>query len=441
MAPLQPGKSPSPPSPDQDVREAIRAVFRSFSKGWQFDFLFGADSRADIDIGLLTGPSQLNSALTGRAKAIREHFSPADGSVRELFIRKNMLCIPAFSVGNISAGIAIEELAETNDFAADVTDKYEFQRYIRDNNQKKIIFISDVSVSSGTTAVRYVKHMSSTESVRVLSVFDSVGFRKAIYDSSRGNLAENLEGALLHMSIVPQSRSCPVCEMPVLANCNCKLESMLPAHPLDFKAERKRMLQFAGHFVGYGSLDVYKAGRKFAGIPMATSLSVFGKSNAGALNRLHQWAMYSRISKLKLNLNNTTMPTLASMGKERGTLGFEETCISTSPDKASHCSEDKFEGAADVADTRGGCIRHVKGEAFLPVSVKRETREISKAEVRRNRNCEAAARSNRKRKEKIDRLRCELPALKMLSEMLLEKEKALRIERRRLRNSLAGGFQ
>jgi hypothetical protein len=117
-------------------------------------------------------------------------------------------------------------------------------RYVRDTRDGRLLIVKHTGPFSANqpsvmTKVIFINSISSTRNERINIACDGPLFRS-------GKLLESVKFCIR----TRESRFCPLCSAPPNARCQCMMPVYLPRHNLDFSANSETMKRFEGEFLG-----------------------------------------------------------------------------------------------------------------------------------------------------------------------------------------------
>lgn len=231
-------------------------------------------------------------------------------------IAGDFVFVPSFSVGAVSVGFGVQECSKQSFafaelcegrpdyFGCDVTSHF---RFVRDDSNGVLILVFRDS-SSGTIKMDVMDHLGASVRRRSFVVFDEQRLRNAIH-TERGILQpEYVLPALKMLSIVLESKKCPHCSSPPNFSCDCKLDTEVPKHPLDFSALRKNMHAFVGAYEGLARNVCFEGGNPVLSANVGSVINIEGGVDDDLIARLSRWAITDHLKDRKENPIPLLMP-------------------------------------------------------------------------------------------------------------------------------------
>ena len=284
-----------------DTQQILDEVFALCRIPWIYDFIFFADPAADIS--MLLAPVQKRHALSARvfvnAVETSSRYAHSFDFNKELLFYS----IPAFSVGSITAGFCVEQLA-----ARVQKDKQLLQciRFVRDDKNGIFLHVSE-NEHTGVTEVDCLTHKSSTRRTRVRMKFDMRSLRTVLKTRNGILNPTDIYPSLIYLNVSDEKRACPVCggSNP---QCDCELPLQRPSHPLDFRFEASNMGLYTGFYQGATVVRLCSAGHCVINATLQSGSVIQGESNRELKTKLHKLAVVDRLSRLKERPVKLIMP-------------------------------------------------------------------------------------------------------------------------------------
>lgn len=484
-----------------EVAHVLDDIFTLARIPFVHDFMFTADPVADISI--LTAPVQKEHAIAARITVSGTETSASYAHVFDFSCDFFFCSIPAFSVGAVTVGLATKEPARGPSHATLHTPPsaagVQCNRYVRDD-ERGVFFVMSENPGTGITEVDCMSHRSTRRRTRVCARFHTETLRARLR-SDRGVLhPDDLAAALTYLNVCYERRACPLCRADDPGECGCTLPFCRPAHPLDFRNERRNMRLHTGLYRGGSTVRLFNAEMPFVVTSLSTRSVIKGSLDERVISRLNKYAVQDRMSRLQLNPLATSIcgagarggcgsedgeVTIASGGRRRegggggggdadaGLEGADDAVMladaSFLQDNGGFKSPSLSSFSLDVAGaglvpllagplgtgttlvealsgpgsdrsalSHSGAVAGDAGRIRGPHGGAGDERargdlEI-RAELRKQRNREAAARSNVKRKLRNEALRRDLAQVNARAAELRATEKTLREENVRLRS-------
>lgn len=441
-----------------------------------FDFLFTPDPVADISI--LTAPVQIEHATSARLSLSGSESTVSFAHVFDYSTELLFSAVPAFSVGAITLGFATLEPANRSPpTALDLVSvqRVQCKRFVRDDSRGVLMFYSE-KPNTGLTEIECITHRSTRKRSRVCARFHTDTLRQNLQTKSGTLVPEELTDALKYLSVFSERRMCPVCVSGGVAECACVLPFKRPSHPLDFRNERSNMALHTGLYEGGCSVRLFSDMHPCVIANLVTHTVITGSLDKDVIARLNRYAVQDRLAMLKtsptagilslgeptcaevsdssVNAHNVTEievwdkvlegagTGLVPNAPPLNSLALGESLMIATPNVIAPWDEPRGDVRSfgtelsfredEVSGTGSG------GESKVDYGKRiAETRVVQgmvdKAERRRQRNREAAAKSNLKRKIRNETLRKNLKEVCKRAEELRERERVLRAENVRLR--------
>lgn len=208
--------------------------------------------------------------------------------------------IPAFSVGPVTAGFCVEEIAAQTAKPSLNNGSQLLQciRYVRDDTTGVFFHVCE-NQNSGVTEVDFLTHRSSTRQSRVRIKFDLRSLR-SVLRTPRGILhPPDIAASLIYLLVSEERRSCPICHGRVAGECDCHLPLLQPAHSLDFRHEVNNMSTYTGFFQGATVVRLCNAGHCVINATLQSGSVFKGEMNTELIAKLRRLALKDRVSHLK----------------------------------------------------------------------------------------------------------------------------------------------
>lgn len=281
-----------------DTHKILDEVFSLCRIPWIFDFIFRADPAADIS--MLLAPVQRRHALAARIFFYATETSSKYAHTFDFNKEYVFYSIPAFSVGPVTAGFCVEEIAAQTAKPSPDSGSQVLQciRYVRDDTTGVFFHVCE-NQNSGVTEVDFLTHRSSTRQSRVRIKFDLRSLR-SVLRTPRGILhPPDIAASLIYLLVSEERRSCPICHGRVAGECDCRLPLLQPAHSLDFRHEVNNMSTYTGFFQGATVVRLCNAGHCVINATLQSGSVFKGEMNTELIAKLRRLALKDRVSHLK----------------------------------------------------------------------------------------------------------------------------------------------
>lgn len=281
-----------------DTHKILDEVFTLCRVPWIFDFIFRADPAADIS--MLLAPVQRRHALAARIFFYATETSSKYAHTFDFNKEYVFYSIPAFSVGPVTAGFCVEQIAAETVKPSLDDDSQVLQciRYVRDDTNGVFFHVCE-NHNSGVTEVDFLTHRSSTRQSRVRIKFDLHSLR-SVLRTPRGILhPPDISASLIYLLVSEERRSCPICHGRVAGECDCRLPLLQPAHSLDFRHEVNNMSTYTGFFQGATVVRLCNAGHCVINATLQSGSVFKGEMNSELIAKLRRLALKDRVSQLK----------------------------------------------------------------------------------------------------------------------------------------------
>eukprot|EP00177_Eucheuma_denticulatum_P004051 GFKZ01007324.1.p1 GENE.GFKZ01007324.1~~GFKZ01007324.1.p1 ORF type:complete len:541 (+),score=48.63 GFKZ01007324.1:139-1623(+) len=454
---------PQPVLPNPEISHVLNDIFTLCRTPFVYDFIFAADLVADISI--LTSPVQIEHAIAAHISLSGTENTASFAHVFDFSTDLHFSAIPAFSVGAITLGFATLEPTPTNGLPAclnplSTTPRVQCNRYVRDDDKGIFLMFSD-NPHTGLTEIDCITHCSTRQRRRVCARFHTASLRSRLC-TPRGVLhPQDVVTALSYLSVATERRACLVCCKSDESECGCRLPFVRPAHPLDFRNERRNMRLHTGLYEGGSTVRLFSSALPFVITSLTTRSVIKGSLDREVIGRLNRFAVQDRMGRLRVSpfggvvglggeetvMDPFTMqtPSLSGWSFRDGVGGLKDAVSLLVGSDESRESELSVKGGVKVGDDAGNEDMEVCEERDAGGDGSQQSDKgagvaggmVDKAERRRQRNREAAAKSNLKRKIRNETLRRNLKQAKDEVEALTAREKQLREENVKLRGLAA----
>lgn len=180
-------------------------------------------------------------------------------------------------------------------------------RFVRDD-AKGVFIIIHKDPRFGAIKMELMSSLSASVRRRSFAVFDERRLLDAVH-TDRGILhSDSVISALKMISTVVECKKCPHCGSPPSFFCNCKLDTDIPKHPLDFSVLRKNMSAFVGAYEGLARNTVFVGGKEVLSGNVGTVIQIDGGVDDDLITRLSCWAITDQLKGKKENPVAFLMP-------------------------------------------------------------------------------------------------------------------------------------
>lgn len=373
--------------------------------------------------------------------------------------------MPAFSVDTVSVGFGVHQCSfiERSKWGSDLPrhrSRRHF-RFVRDDASGLLIHVYD-SPEDGLIKIDYMALQTARRRRRVY-----VSIRRADVLEMACSSSFSIDG-LMRAAVVVQSidelRRCPLCRGAANGSCECRYVITPPKHPLDFYSMHNFGVHH-GFFLGSVSSVLFKDGADVMTAQLSSALDVECSTDFDLIQQLSRWAISDKLKDVTID----PLSVMMSVGdnadfyegnnkKSNQTGNTDSYSVNTSAYDGSIALEMVVDEAIrepaviqEVIPEDGECSSIdllTNGDAQTEMdkfanSVKHDEKaeqgdedKEQRAALRRQRNREAATRSNMKRKLKNDRLKSDLQESRGRAAELRARELVLREENIRLRRML-----
>lgn len=436
-----------------------RALALANRADWLADFLMKGDASADV--AMLTAPVALSAACSADVSDVSMEISSEHLGALDSDVSVAWALVPSFCAAGVSCGAAVTKLRVAR--GSVVTGEMSIGRYIRDESTAEFLLCKRDTTAPYTISLIYMKHLNSCERERMYIRFDKQKFD----DGER-------HGAVLFSSSLRERRFCPVCSAAPSSGCGCRLPLRKPAHPLDFTTSN--MATHAGEFVGQSAFRTLYGPHKGLAT-MLSRCSVVGGTDASIIVPLTQWAVQARMAEVDplRCVMPSSLPEITPTSARRNKADSKEsTCVlSAFPVGTQQAAGQPFSlssltaaGSGNLTLTSGlnpfsgqtwgtflqcaapdiekvgsssASANDVKTTEIEPTKTKEQEEEEARAARKHRRklkNREAAARSNKKRKENYENLQQDVLDIREKSARLKERLHALQSENEELKRKV-----
>lgn len=432
-----------PEAGNAEVESILDEAFSLCRIPFVHDFMFTTDPVADISI--LTSPIQMQHAITARISMTGTENSSKFGHAFDYCNDFFFYTVPAFSIECMTVGFSMQQPIKGgyNEDASRLDciqtcvmqgplngNGVQCSRYVRDDENGMFVILAENN-NTGLTELECMKQQTTRKRKRICARFRTERLRRNL-QTNRGILhAQEMSRSLSLLSVAYERRSCPLCYAIDGGECkDCTLPFRRPAHSLDFRNERRNMSLHTGLYEGGSTMRLFNMDQlPYILTELSTTSVIKGSLNHEFISKMNQFAVMDRMKFVRLNPFEKFDGGFLAFGGLNGCEG--------DIDIAKVVPE--IFGQRDERDMVGNKEKD-KGIDMTTekkvIEKKKSDKEV-KAELRRIRNREAAAKSNVKRKERNEALRKELAAAHKRAAELRSLEKNLREENVRLRSLAA----
>lgn len=256
--------------------------------------------------------------------------------------------------------------------------------------------------------------------------------------------------AIMCIQFVDEFRMCPSCGAVPTISCGCSLSLVPPKHSLDFSNHAAQMMSHTGKYQGMVHLCKFSNGEQKSEVTLGSAINIKFSTAPNLVNRLTDHVLGRDGPKWPCNPQTSVVP--ASVPRLHSEAVTSTSTLFQPVMNAQQEIGGIFPTASmdDVEISRAMAVSlpmqsslEIKQEdpAARMTSAELEAqrqREI-KIERKRERNRASAHRSNMKKKRENDERKASLNILRQLETDLRAKERSLREENLRLRNTIYGG--
>lgn len=215
-----------------------------------FSFLFQSDTLSDMS--LLTSPHRSNHTALLRLSTRAHEPSAAHAKVLDHHTTSTTICIPAFSLDNVTAGLLVHDKNIQKCWPLSSRRALHLSRFIRFENDGALIEVRDLP--GGVSELVYtISRSSRRKTVACLSV-------EGVKDSDMKNLEERLIKGLSSLTKVEYCRRCVVCGTEAGGVCRCVVRGSVGRHLLDFSSNARNAAVFVGDWSGGAGLELFREG-------------------------------------------------------------------------------------------------------------------------------------------------------------------------------------
>lgn len=483
--------------PSLEVVQILDDVFTLCRVPFVYDFIFTADPVADISIltAPVQNEHAIAARITISGTEKTASFAHIFDYASDLyFCSIPAFSVGNITVGFATMEPASH--SNRAGLNAVATERVQCNRYVRDD-EKGVFLMFAENCETGMTEVDCMSHRSPRKRSRVCARFHTKTLRTQLRSSKGVLHPEELSNSLSYLSVATERRACPLCQADGNSKCGCVLPFRRPAHPLDFRNERWNMRLHTGLYEGGSTIQLFSSALPFVVTALSTRTIIKGSVDPCVIARLNKFAVQDRMSLLKVSPfghvgcgeNTECEDAEGEVGHDRelaesmlqepmgfsgqsfsslslgdvlavgstpmaGTpvkagpnlldtmstwVGSDQSLGTESSNKA--IMDEEEEGVIDLEAITGTGTGTDTRQSGSTGTTSRQTGTangvaegmVDKAERRRQRNREAAAKSNVKRKIRNETLRRNLKEVNEKAEYLRGVEKKLREENVRLR--------
>lgn len=399
--------------------ERVASILSRPSLAYAREFLFGNDPRTDI--ASISNPVCVSHAVLANKQATpaRDVSSEAE-SFRYSSTAVFIPVMSVFSEGaprssytlgiQLSVASAGSPTAMSSSCAPVVICKY-----LLNNINGEKIEVAPRDEKNSPTSTIYVTRMRSTREVELTSV--SVSTRLFLAGLRTSDKELMLASTLIAQSCIAL-RNCTGCNAPVSTSCRCVVSTSEPLHPLDFSSHTANMVLHQGQFTSETSTVFNKQIKDRSLISAREWWSKLSGATDESQKELFSPVLNGALTASMLYfMDNSSRNTLV----QQALCGLLQnvTLVSTAPSVASLVSGGRRDSLLEYVSEEASeehrieqTVRLLRNEASMPTSSAEATRDAGVSEVsatlcdprttrmlhRQQRNRQAAARSNARRK-------------------------------------------
>lgn len=437
------------------VAPHLRKILSFCKRSWIRDFLFNADP---THLQVLSSPYSKQHAVTYEI-AVSRYQPPIVATPYGLAFDSSVVFIPAFSVDDISVGFGVDEKSYTSTqsynesesprhITNEVKRHIEQFRYVRDDRQGILIMLYN---HDDYVEIEFSAHHNTRTRQRSTCRFNRGALMALLYAESDVMTDQSMLRTIICIQFIDEFRHCPSCGTVPNVSCGCSLSLVPPKHSLDFSNHAAQMMSHTGNYHGMVHLSHFSNGEQNSGVTLGSSINVKFSTAPNLVSRLTDHVLSRDQPKWPCS------PQASGVQASVPRLHSEAvTSTSTLFQPALNAPQQEMGGMLPTASVEEFEIsKAVRMSLPMQTSleVKQETpvarmtseeleaqrqREI-KIERKRERNRASAHRSNMKKKRENDERKASLNILRQLETDLRAKERRLREENLRLRNTIYGG--
>lgn len=427
---------PACPAPSQNQ---LKEVFAMLREAWARDFLFNMDAGADVCV--LTNPVQLQYGLI--IDCVAQLFE-AEGDYHGMFSMRfecRWLIVPVASIGEHNAMTVVqshEAFREANPcHRRKIT---AVLRMLQNSSNGDLLLCWDELADNLVTLMLFSRR-SPARRQRVLLRFK----RDACLASLSSPLGPDFSGMFQALAFSRQMFEfyhCPSCNSAASGiDCNCIFEVKRPSHPLDFSPIRANVLYHCGIFSGFCNLNLLSKGVRYATACLSSTINVTTCFELGLIRRLVERGIKSKLGTC------SRVPSFLSCSAEgkQEEACLAETQVTPEIQNSERSSKSIAEGILPVSSTRstvdGTGISSMASVPKAPPLIPGPGPLLWDAEADRGlrrqiQNRISAARSNQRRKERLEALEQNLLSIRTKKRELEQRQAELKAENSYVRKLL-----
>lgn len=373
------------------------------------------------------------------------------------------IIVPAFSNGSITVGVGTKRKKITTKGALPEVWPYgdgeikEHLRWVGDSSNGFHLVMRD-HAESPFFQMEIFTFTALTRRRRSVFTFHKDKLTAVMSESfDDPQFIHKVHGCLAMIQVINESKDCQKCGVMLYPKCRCPLPTEDNTNPLDMQAMCTSMLSHFGSFQGVQEFYICTNSARVASAEMGSRFIVNLEENAEAVKQHFAWAINDRMNQLK----PTPKHVLMSKYEKEQLFGYmvenlddddEHRLVRKVPqiknveDEGDAASEENAGSEDDTCHTtptlekntsNSGQEERRKGKDDLGVSEER----VKKMQIRREKNREAARKSNQKKKLLNDQLKAGLKESLSYMEELQVNEAELRVENSKLRRLAAESAQ
>lgn len=419
-------------------------------ESWARDFMFKLNPEADV--GILTSPGQLQYAILVETNASVFETDGQYGGMfnNDFFLR--WLIVPVVTVDSITAEIVVQaDERISNEHCVKVRGISTLIRMIRSNKDGSVLFCME-NPEHDEIALNFFTCTSQASRKRHYMRAKRGDFLDALLDP-QGIDFQKMTRALSLIELINERYNCSGCAKAAPGlGCFCPLDLKRPLHPLDFATSRKNMDIHAGRFSGNCTFALLSQGIQSTTAMLASTITTNIVKVPGLIESVAENGIKSRMNTGMIVPQSFPSPPVnvdpaLSFSKPNHVPGIHFNSPMNSFDRIiSLPSGDSWLGeplgstknflplpSSEILciDAAPSTVRHTTMSASAE---DQKSKEAADRKLRRQiKNREAAARSNRRRKERNDALKENLFAARKKKNELEQRESELKSENATLR--------
>eukprot|EP00177_Eucheuma_denticulatum_P000332 GFKZ01000569.1.p1 GENE.GFKZ01000569.1~~GFKZ01000569.1.p1 ORF type:complete len:484 (-),score=48.52 GFKZ01000569.1:898-2349(-) len=437
------------------VAPHLRKLLSICKRSWIRDFLFNADP---THLQVLSSPYSKQHAITYEI-AVSRYQPPIVAAPYGLAFDSSVVFIPAFSVDDISVGFGVDEKSYTSTqsynesesprhVTNEVKRHIEQFRYVRDDRQGVLIMLYN---HDEYVEIEFSTHHNTRTRQRSTCRFNRGALMALLYANSEFMDDQSMLRATICIQFVDEFRMCPSCGAAPTISCGCSLSLVPPKHSLDFSNHVAQMMSHTGKYQGMVHICKFASGEQKCEVTLGSTINIKFSSAPNLVNRLTDHVLSRDAPKWPYSSQPSVVPAPVPRHQSEAV-----TSTSTLFQPVMNAPQPEIGGifpTAPMEDVEISRVMRVSLPMQTSLEVKQETpvtrmtneeleaqrqRDI-KIERKRERNRASAHRSNMKKKRENDERKASLNILRQLETDLRAKERRLREENLRLRNTIYGG--